>query len=473
VNVAASLSQSARPGDILLGDTTYNFVRDNVEVQPAIPLPLKGRSRPGLAYPLKRWIEPLPYQQQTFRTSFIGRTVELAQLKADLADATAGRHSRLTTIVGEPGIGKTRLIDEFVASLSDVEVVGSHCLPYGSGIDYLPLIDMIRQGLGLERADDDYDIYVRSSSILESREDAATLWDVAIGNAVEKQNLFTAASRLFGAIARKRPLVAIFDDLHWAQPPLTELILHLAEHLRDAPLMLCCVARPEFLESHPRWTDPGPSARTIVLQRLTDDEIRVLALHLLGAEISQDMGRRVAWTAGGNPLFAEELIRGLMDGGALAQDESGWHLKSGSGRVGIPPSIRALVGARLDRLSPNERLIIESAAVAGPTFSAGMVAVLAPPELSNVVGESLDGLLRRGLVVPVEAREPLAEFRFAHVLVQEAAYNAIPKTVRVELHERLADWLESRLAPEVAASHPEQVNRLRRELQLPEQSPEI
>jgi tetratricopeptide (TPR) repeat protein len=287
-----------------------------------------------------------------------------------------------------------------------------------------------------------------------------------------QEEAFRAVRRAFELMASERPLVVVFDDIHWAQPAFLDLIDHLADWSRDAPILLICLARQELLEARPAWGGGKHSATTIQLEPLSDDESEALIANLLGsAGLEAEAGRRIAAAAEGNPLFVEEMLEMLIDDGLLVRRNSHWEPDGDLTRVAVPPTIQALLAARLERLGPDERSVMERGAVEGKVFHRGAVLELAPDPVRSAVTSHLMALVRKELVRPDRPTFAGEEaFRFRHLLIRDAAYQAMPKETRAELHERFAGWLE-RVAgdrvgeyEEIVAYHLEQAFRYREEL---------
>jgi class 3 adenylate cyclase/tetratricopeptide (TPR) repeat protein len=447
VNVAARLEQSAAPGEILIGATTHDLVRDAIDCEALEPLELKGKAERVPAWRLLRVIEDAPAIARRLDAALVGRRAELDRLRDELARSKSQRECRLVTIVGEAGIGKSRLSRELASEVgADATVLSGRCLPYGEGITYWPLADMLRRSApdGVER-------------LLEGRVDAAWIAE-RIGAAVGDPALTTAPDeivlavrRLFEHLARQRPLMVEVDDIHWAEPPFLELVEMVTLLSRDAPILLLCLARPDLMERRPDW--PGA---TIRLGPLTPAESTEL---ISGLDPLPDAARaRIAETAAGNPLFMEQMA-------AMTA-----HLQSDTA-LPVPPSIDALLAARLDLLEREEQAAIERAAVVGQEFSGGAVRSLSADDAQ--VGSALLGLVRRQLIQPHEAALPEEDgFHFAHLLVRDAAYRRIPKELRAELHERFGDWIETTdrergsRHDEIVGYHLEQAHRYREELGL-------
>jgi class 3 adenylate cyclase/tetratricopeptide (TPR) repeat protein len=445
VNVAARLEQAAEPGEILLGEATHRLVAAAVEVERLEPLSLKGKAAPVAAYRLvavKPGAEPFA---RRLDLPLVGRRVELAALRREFERARADETCRIVTLVGEAGIGKSRLSRELVADVrSEATILEGRCLPYGEGITYWPLVEMLREAahhelrarlVGLLAGDADAELIAsKVSSAIGAGEGPTTTDEIA-----------WSVRRLFERLARERPLVVLVDDVQWAEAAFLDLLEHLA-YLARAPILLLCLARPEFGRERPEW----PGTR-IPLRPLGEDESADLVRALGGAD------ERVVATAQGNPLFLEQLL-----------------LLNGNGRNGgtLPPTIQALLGARLDRLDEDERNVIEAASVVGQRFWGGAVSTLAPKVMP--VAPALLGLIRQELIRPHEELVFPGEdtYAFVHLLVRDAAYGAISKERRALLHEQLADWLEQRDRErrvehdEIVGYHLEQAVRLRREVGL-------
>ena len=452
VNVAARLQQAASPGQILLGAETHVLVADAVHVEPVEPLALKGKSEPVAAWRLLDVIAGAPAYTRRLDAPFVGREAELVALEHELERAVAERTCRLCTIVGEPGIGKSRLVGELLASASGrARVAVGRCLSYGEGITYWPLAEIVREIAGTEPK-------ARLRELL-ARDEEAELVAERIAGAVGAASAATAAPeetywafrRLFEALATDRPLIVVVEDVHWAEPTLLDLLEYVAGFSSSAPILLLCVARPDLLESRPSWAAPRPNATVVSLQPLSEQASRKLVERLLGRDAD-----RVIEAAEGNPLFVEQLVAMRTEDG---------------GEVAVPPTLQALLAARIDRLEPDERAAVERAAVEGRSFHRGAVAELLPPPVRKMLGAALVALVRKDFIRPDRSEFPGDDgFRFGHLLIRDAAYDSVPKSLRAELHERYADWLEGktgkRLAEfeEILGYHLEQACRYQGEL---------
>jgi class 3 adenylate cyclase/tetratricopeptide (TPR) repeat protein len=477
VNVAARLEQTAAPGEILLGTETYELVRDHVTASPGELLELKGKREPVRAYRLLA-VAPSPVSaRRSDAAPLVGRGAELEALRSAFDDATRDRACGLVTVFGPAGVGKSRLAAEFVASLgADTAVLTGRCLPYGEGITFWPITEVIREACtitddatheqarelvaaALAGADDGSLVAQRVAAIAGFSDGPAGL-----------QEAFWAIRRFLEWLARERPLVVVFDDIHWAEPALLDLIEYLAGWSRTEPILIVALARPELLESRPSW--PPPGSRSISLSPLTPAESDELIERLLEpAPLDASARERIAAAGEGNPLFVEELLRMLADHGVLRREAGEWRVAADLATIPVPPTIQALLSARLDRLSAEERIVIGCAAVVGKEFWWSAVAALVPPEIRPHVGAHLQTLVRKELIRP-DRSTLLGEdaFRFHHILIQEAAYQATSKTDRAELHERFAGWLEETAGDrileveEIVGYHLEQAFRYRTEL---------
>jgi class 3 adenylate cyclase len=427
VNVAARLEQAAGPGEILLGAETVGLVRDAVEVEP-VELALKGKPDAVAASRLLRLDAAAAGVARRLDRPLVGRARERERLRADFADAAAGPTCRLFTLIGPAGVGKSRLVADFLEHVGDSATVArGRALSYGEGITYWPLVEILIQ-LGLDPED-------------------------ALRSSPADTQLATRA--LLERVAAERPLVVVLDDLQWAEAPLLDLVDHLADWSRDAPLFLLCVARPELLDVRPGWGGGKLNATSILLEPLADDEAAALADELLdGVALDGETRLRILATAEGNPLFLEEMA-------ALARESNGG--------VDVPPTIQALLQARLDTLEPPDRAVIERGAVEGKVFHRGAVTALAPEPLRDDVPQRLLSLVRKELVRPDRSQLPGDDaFRFRHLLIRDAAYESLPKAVRAELHETFAEWLDGHAElveqDEIVGYHLEQAAESRRAL---------
>jgi class 3 adenylate cyclase len=444
VNMGKRLQELAEPGDAVLGEATMRLVRDAVDVEPLGSVVLRGRTEPLEAYRFLSVRTDAPGVARAFDSPFVGRRDEVEALRIALDVAQTERRCRLFALVGNAGIGKTRVAREFVESLEDARVLVGRCVPYGDGATYLPLVDALRDVLPELEVVLEEEVMGRINALVGGGETPATAGDTA-----------WAVRRSFETLARERPLVLVFDDVHWAEPTFLDLVEYLGAWTDDAPILLLALARPDLLEERPTWADPAAGVATLRLGPLDGDDTRALVANLAGDSVDEDQRDRVVELAEGYPLFAEQLVAWIEE----ADDEDDL--------TAVPATIEALLASRLDRLEPDERAVLERAAVVGREFWRGAVAALSPQGELAAVSRHLMSLVRKGLVRPAPSELPREDaLRFHHVLIRDVAYAGIPKAVRADLHERSADWLEQRAGEpdEVVGYHLEQAHRYRTEL---------
>jgi class 3 adenylate cyclase/tetratricopeptide (TPR) repeat protein len=423
VNVAARFEQAAQPGEILLGEPTFRLARDAIEVEALHPLLLKGKEDLVPAHRLVSVVEGAPGFERRFDGRLVGRRDELTFLRRALETAISERRCRLVTVLGPPGIGKSRLAREVTANFADDAIVlAGRCLPYGEGITYWPLREIFAAA------------------------DAEAELESALG-ADGVEEIFWAVRKAVERRARERPLVLVVEDIHWAEPTLLDLLEHLVDWSRDAPLLLLCLARPELRDERPGW-----GGELVTLEPLSEAHSDELIEELVGeSSLDVDARTRIRTVAEGNPLFVEQLLATVAAGGKLEN---------------VPPTIQALLAARLDALPSEERDLLERASVVGLEFEWEALAALAH-DGRRPAGAQLAGLVRKELIRPHDGIEDLFEFR--HMLIRDAAYDRIAKELRVELHERVAGWLDGRDEEfdEIVAYHLEQAYRCLVELGPP------
>lgn len=466
VVVAQRLETSAAAGEILVSDATMRLVRDAVSAEPLGPLALKGKSEPVLAWRLDRVTPGAAGRTRRLDSPLVGRTTELARLREELATAVADRSCNVVSIVGEPGVGKSRLAAELVSSLGpDALVLEGRCLPYGQGITYWPMAEIVRRLSGPRPPRDV--VHELLADVPDGESIAARVLEaIGVGEPRSRSDELYAAFRSFlETLARDRPALIVLDDVQWAEPAFLDLVEYLAGWSRDAPMLICCLARPELAELRPAWT----ATPTIRLQPLGRDESRLLLENMAGP-VDPSAAEAVGRVTGGNPLFLEEMLRMLVEDGLLVERDGRLEALSEFDALRVPETVQAVLAARLDRLGEDERAVLQRAAVIGQVFWWGSVADLSPPESASEVAAHLQALVRKGLVRP-DRRTFAGEdgFRFGHILIRDAAYESMPKQLRAELHERHAGWVEARAGSdsdldEILGHHLEQAHRYRAEL---------
>jgi len=376
--------------------------------------------------------------------------------------ATGEAALHLLTVLGGPGVGKTRLVVEAAARLGgDPAVLVGRCLPYGNGSTFRPLAEVVRQAAGIGLDDPPAAARAKLAAVVRAGPgppgDGALVAE-RIGQLIGLEaapapieEAVWSTRRLLEALATARPLAAVFDDLHWAEPTFLDLLEQLAETTHEGPILLVAVARPELLEQRPGWAGGRPNALSVLLEPLGPDESGALLEGLAGGgSLPAQATERICRAAGGNPLFIEELLAALVEEGRLRRAGGAWEVAGDLAASGIPPTIQALVAARLDRLDGRDRDVLERAAVVGLAFEQDTVAELSPEAARAEVLERLRGLVRRELLRTAPARRQReAGYQFRHLLVRDAVYQAVPEGVRAELHERLAGLLEARAGARV------------------------
>jgi len=481
VNVAARLQQTAQPGEILITAETHQLVRDAVKIEALGEVTVKGRQAPIEAFRLLDVDQSAAGHERRLDSPMVGRERPRRLLDEAFAEVRDERVCHLFTILGSAGVGKTRLVNEFVASLGDhARVVHGRCLSYGEGITYWPVSEIVRAatGIGQTPGGDPAADLARIAKVLGDNADRDRIAErvgeaigLTRGEPVPDETPWAIRSFL-EALAADRPLVVVLEDLQWAQPLLLDLVEHIADWSREASILIIALARHELLEMRPAWGGGKRSATIISLEPLNAEETAHLIDNLLGqAHLPDTIFDRIRSAAEGNPLFVEELLEMLIDDGALARTNGDWTASRDLTSLAVPPTIQALLSARLDGLAGPDRAVLERGSVEGTVFHRDAVAALAPASLQASVGSSLQTLTRREFVAPDRAELTGREaFRFRHQLIRDAAYQAIAKQSRSELHERFADWLESSLGERldeyrpILAYHLEQAVRYRREL---------
>ena len=488
VNTASRLETAAPPGEILIGEPTYRLVREAVSVEDVGPLELKGKRAPVYAFRLLEIDVSAPGWTRRLDSPLVGRQRELASLERFLEERVEGSDAGLVTLMGAAGAGKSRLCLEFLAAVGGgATVLSGRCLPYGEGITFWPIAAVLREAAGIDDRQPREQAQRRISElVVGSGEDADLIAErlaPLVGADIATpgiQETFWAVRKLFESLGRERPLVVVFDDIQWAEPTFLDLLEYLGDWIRTAPVLLLCLARPELLELRPGWTSTKPNAALLQLERLNEAEIDGLIQNLTGgAELDPRARARIAEFAEGNPLFIEETLRMLVDDGILKQREGIWSATGDLSGLAIPATINALVTARLDRLDGEERAVVERAAVVGRVFSLNAVTRLSSTEMAPRVILRLQSLMRKELIRPDHSSVgDETTFRFTHILVRDAAYAAIPKADRAELHEQLAEWLEVESKDlageweEIVGYHLEQAHSLLLELGPPSERTE-
>lgn len=483
VNVAARLEQAAPESEVLIGESTYRLVRDVVEVDPVAPLDLKGKSEPVPAYRLLAAAEGEAIARRV-DLPMVGRDAELEAARAAFRSCAAERRCRIFTVVAQAGLGKSRLVAEIVRSIGDeARVLRGRCLSYGDGATFLPLSEVVRQAAGIGGEDDEARALEKLHLLTgPDRRDVAGRLASVMGlsqASFGKEELMWAARALFETLAAERPLVVVFEDIHWAEPTLLDLIEHVVDASSGAPVLLLCAARHELLDERPDWCAARENASRIELSELSAAESAAVVANLVGeAQLPETLRARIASVAGGNPLYVEQILSMLADEGVLRTDGGHLVFAGTSATLSIPDSISALLASRLDLLGAHQLGVLTRASVVGMEFGPGELLALAPAgEEADLVPSSLAALETKRFVrrrpgggETAAAHEPAwrggppadgdgvgggegpgaASHEFAHVLVRNVAYDRLLKRSRAGLHERYADWLTERSGTRLA-----------------------
>jgi tetratricopeptide (TPR) repeat protein len=472
VNTAARLEQSARPHEILVGETTHRLVRDAVVFEDAGPVDAKGKAQPVHAWRVHGVVPGAPGWSRRLDSPLVGRDAELELLRETFEESTTERACKIATIIGAAGVGKSRLTSEFVGSLGTAATIaGGRCLPYGEGITFWPLAEVLRGATGVgEHATAD-EVRVRINTLTAGSDDADRMDErlsgvLGLGSPPGIHETFWAVRRLFEQLG-EQSLVVVFEDIHWAEPTMLDLLEYLAAFIQNAPILMLCLARPELLEQRPSWMASNRNSKIVPLDALTDAESDGLIANLVGgADVPRAVRARIAEVAEGNPLFVEETLRMLVDDGLLEPTEGSWTVKADLTDLSIPTTIQTLLSARLDRLPEPDRVVLERASVIGRVFWWSALDALSPEPQRTGLTQTLQSLIRKELIHPdpTELRGEDA-FRFAHILIRDAAYQGIPKAARADLHEALVDWFEARVedptgdVEKILAYHLEQAHK--------------
>src|SRR3954470_7358323 len=453
VNTAARLQQAAPVDGILVGETTYRATERTIEYSESEPVRAKGKADPVPVWEAMAARARLGVDvEQRGAAPLVGRAEELDWLTDGLARTLRERRTQLVTLVGVPGIGKSRLVWELAQVVDgDPELIvywrQGRSLPYGEGVAFWAVGEMVKAQAGILETDSadaaegklhetvaDLIPDAESASWIESHlRPLVGLTGEADPSGDSRDEDFAAWRRFFEALAERRPLVLIFEDLHWADDHLLDFVDHLVDWVSDAPLLVIGTARPELLERRPGWGGGKSNAATISLSPLSEEETARLLASLLGQTVMPaELQAPLLARAGGNPLYAEEYARMVSERGVAPADDA------------LPETVQGIVAARLDALSPEDKALIQDAAVLGKVFWSGALAAMTGLQRWTVE-ESLHRLERKEFVRR-ERRSSVAtetEYAFRHVLVRDVAYGQVPRADRAEKHRRAAEWIEA------------------------------
>jgi class 3 adenylate cyclase/tetratricopeptide (TPR) repeat protein len=460
VNTASRLQTAAPVNGILVGEATYNATSRVIDYREAAPVEAKGKSQP---VPVWEVIEARSrYGSDVTRPSaspLVGREHELSLLVNTLTRVQHERSPQLITLVGVPGIGKSRLVRELFAAVDErPELIywrQGRCLPYGEGVAFWALGEILKAHAGIMEGESEEQAAAKLQAVVDEAvpDSEEAVWVVrelgpllGLGESEEtsgdrRVESFAAWRRFFEGLAELDPLVLVVEDLHWADEGLLDFVDHLVDWATGVPILVVATARPELLTRRPGWGGGKPNATTISLSPLTEQETATLVHGLLErAVLPADVQAALLDRAGGNPLYAEEFARIALERGVLG---------GGAAELPLPESVQGLIAARLDALSDEEKALVQEASVVGKVFWLGVVAQLGGAERKAI--ESLLHGLERKQFVQRERRSSIegdTQYAFAHTLVRDVAYSQIPRADRTEKHRRAAAWIESLGRPE-------------------------
>jgi class 3 adenylate cyclase/tetratricopeptide (TPR) repeat protein len=494
VNVAARLEQAANADEILVGPLTEQLTREAIEYAAREPLAVRGKTEPVTTFSALRARTAVPEQARGLpgmRARLVGREREMHLLLETFERALKDRRAQLFTIVGTAGVGKSRLVGEFlarVASQGEVVVRRGRCLPYGTGIVYWPLMEILQDDLGVRLTDgrergleqlsarlevllpseeERSAVESRAAVILGLEEAGDALPDVSAARLPAE--LGWGMRRYLEALAGASQTIVLVDDLQWADQVVVDVLAGIAERSLDVPLMIVTVARPDLLEHQPGWGAGRTNAAVIGLEPLNDSETRTLLGRLLDVEeLPDDLRSKIVERSEGNPLFCEEFLRMLIDDGRLVREGNHWRALPGTTEVRVPESIQALLAARLDGLEPDVKQLVLAASVVGERFELDQLRALG--DVQDAEG-TIHRFERTGLIVEDHERGRRDAYRFRHLLIRDVAYSSLPKRERADAHEAFAGHLAGTAVDrheltEILAHHADRALELSLELRL-------
>jgi class 3 adenylate cyclase len=458
VNTASRLQGVAPVGGIAVGELTHQATSDIFDYEELEPVELKGKSSPVAIWrPTAARSRFGVDVTRAHTTPFVGRDVDLALLKATFDKSLRESSVQLITIVGEPGAGKSRIVAELQRFVDDrPELVNwrqGRCLPYGDGITFWALGEIVKAQAGILESDGQEVASDKLEQAIPADDPDREWLRVRLGSLIglggdqgtEREELFTAWRRFLESMASQRPVVMVFEDLHWADEPMLAFLEHLAEWSKGVPMLLVGTARPELYERHQNWAAGIRVAGTVNLSPLSEEETsRLIAGMLNQALLPAEIHGLIIERAGGNPLYAEEFVRMLRDRGLLVSRGHSLELAEGA-EVPMPGSVQALIAARLDTLSPNRKRLLQDASVVGKVFWTGALERMSGMDRREIT-EALHELGRKELVRP-ERRSSMEgddEYAFWHALVRDVCYSQIPRAQRADKHVAVAEWIEER-----------------------------
>ena len=462
VNTASRLQEVAPAEGIVVGEATHRATKEAFVFEPLEPVMVKGKSEP-----LEIWLAIRATRRsagelmRSHATPFVGREQDIARLEVAYVAATSERSVQLVTITGEPGVGKSRLVAELSRRMEGrAETVtwrSGRCLPYGEGITFWALSEIVKAHAGILESDAPHEASAKLDAVIPSREPdrewlrqrLGPLIGLEAASIAQRDEAFMAWRRFLESMATTGPAVLVFEDLHWADPALLEFLEHLLATSAGSPLLLVCTARPELRDRHPGWAE-GSGALWMRLHPLSAGEtVRLISAMLDRASFPPDVQALLLERAGGNPLYAEEFVRMLKDRGLLSRVGERWELVEGAD-IPFPDSIHSVIAARLDTLAPSAKAVLQDASIIGKVFWPGAVAAIGG-RYEAMVQASLDEASSRGLVseAPASSIAGEAEFAFSHALVRDVCYGQIPRADRATKHRAAAAWIEAAVSERV------------------------
>lgn len=456
VNTAARIQSAAPVDGVAVGEATFRATDRIFEYAELDPIAAKGK-----AEPVPIWKANAPVARfgsdviRSLTTPLVGRETDLALLRSLFDKSACDRDVQLVTVVGEPGVGKSRLVAELFAYIDERDELVTwrqgRCLPYGEGITFWALGEIVKAHAGIYESDSPDEAGAKLDALLPEGTDREwlrarlePLIGIESAQPPSREESFTAWRRFLEGIAEEGPFVLVVEDIHWADDALLEFLEHVADWAQGVSLLVVCTARPELYERHPSWGAGLSNATAIRLSPLSDRDTARLVAGLLGqAVLPAETQQVLLERAGGNPLYAEEFVRMLRDQDLL-DDHGG--LREGV-IPSLPDSIQALIAARIDTLASDRKRLLQDAAVIGKVFWAGAVDAMGDLD-APAVEVALHELVRKELVRPSRqsSMEKETEYGFWHALVRDVAYQQIPRSERADKHVSAAEWIEGRSA---------------------------
>ena len=455
VNVAARLQQAAEPGEVVVGDRTRGATSRVFEYDAHDAIEAKGKGAPVTAWLARRLAEqPARRGVEGLAAPIIGRDEELAVLTAVAARVIREQVPQLVTLFGSAGVGKSRLLAELVDRVPDARLLKGRCLSYGDGVTYWPLAEVAKSHAGILETDSATVALAKLTAVVETVVSPAEVegivkaaaWTLGLGlpgsRAPEmspgevRAQIYGAWTRYIAGLGRERPTVLAIEDIHWASEPLLDLLDHLADALEHSSVLIVCPARPELLETRPGWGAGKQNAIALNLSSLSPSDSRRLVNELLDADrVFEDAREQIVASAEGNPFYLEEILRMLIEQGAIVREDGGWIATDHLREVPIPDSVHGVIAARVDLLEASARDALRRCSVMGRSFW---------PAAVNVEDGLVEVLARRGLVSerPSSVVAGMREFVFKHALTRDVAYQTLPRPERRELHRTVGVWIE-------------------------------